>query len=82
MNIEQFVFIAEVLHISHFLGVLWQIFHASITYGMVRRNVQMMGKLDGTSRKYQETCLFACVWNPYGSLAVLGLPIGAFVGLS
>ena len=43
---------------------------------------QMMGKLGGTSGKYQETCLFACFWDPYGSLAMLGLPIGAFAGLS
>ena len=53
-----------------------------ITYGMVGRTVQMMDKLGGTSGKYQDTCLFACFWDPYGSLAMLGLPIGAFVGLS
>ena len=64
------------------LGVLWQMCHAWITYGTVRRTVQRMGKLGGTSGKYQETCLFACFWDPYGSLAILGLPIGAFVGLS
>ena len=64
------------------LGVLWQMCHAWITYGMVGRNVQMMGKLGGTSGKYQETCLFACFWDPYNSLAMLGLPIEAFVGLS
>ena len=42
----------------------------------------MMGKLGGTSGKYQETCLFACFWDPYRSLAILGLSIGTFVGLS
>ena len=63
------------------LGVLWLMCLAWITYGMVRRTVQMLGKLGGTSGKYQETCLFACFWDPYGSLAMLGLPIGAFVGL-
>ena len=30
----------------------------------------------------QDTCLFVCFWDPYGSLAMLGLPIGVFVGLS
>ena len=40
----------------------------------------MMGKLGGTSEKYQEACLFACFWDPYGTLAMLGLSIGAFVG--
>ena len=62
-------------------GVLWQMCHTWITYGMVGRNVQMMGKLGGTSGKYQETCLFACFWGPCGSLAMIGLPMGAFVGL-
>ena len=41
----------------------------------------MMGRLNGTGGKYQESCPFACFWDPYGSLAMLGLPIGAFVGL-
>ena len=62
------------------LGFLWQMSHAWITYGMVRRTVEMLDKL-GTSGKYQETCLFACFWDPYGSLAMIGLPIGVFVGL-
>ena len=39
----------------------------------------MMGKLGGTSGKYQETCLFAFFWDPYGSLAMLGLSIGRVV---
>ena len=65
---------------STLLCVLWQMCHAWITYGMVRRMFQMMGKLGGTNEKYQETCLFACFWDFYGSLAILGLPIGAFVG--
>ena len=64
------------------LGVLRQMCHAWITYGMVRRTVQIMGKLGGTSGMYQEACLFACFWDPYGSLAMLGLPIGVFAGLS
>ena len=66
------------------LGVLWQMCHAWITYGLDRRSVQTLGKLGGTNGKYQETCLFACsacFWEPYGSLAMLGLPIGAFAGL-
>ena len=42
----------------------------------------MMGKLGGTSGKYQETCLFPCFWDSYGSLAMLGLPIEAFEALS
>ena len=46
-----------------------------------QKNCPEVGKLGGTSGKYQETCLFACIWDPYGSLAVLGLPIGALVGL-
>ena len=25
----------------------------------------------GACEKYQETCLFACLWDPYGSLAML-----------
>ena len=58
------------------LGVLWQMFHTWITYGMVGSNVQTMGKLGGTSGKYQEACLFACFWDPYGSVSILGLPIG------
>ena len=41
----------------------------------------MMGKLGGISGKYQETCQFACFWDSYGSLAMLGLPKGVFVGL-
>ena len=57
------------------LGVLWQMFHAWITYGTFRRTFQTLGKLGGTSGKYQDTCLFACFWNPYGSLAMLGLPL-------
>ena len=64
------------------LGVLWHMCHAWITHGMVGRNVQTMGKLGGTSGKFQEACLIACFWDPYGSLAMLGLPIGVFVGLS
>ena len=63
------------------LGVLWQMCHAWITYGMVRRNVQMMGKLGGTSGKYQETCIFTCFWDPYDILPMLGLPMRMFVGL-
>ena len=64
------------------LGVLWQMCHAWITYGMVRRIVQMMGRPNGTSGKYQESYPFACYWDPYGSLAMHGPPIGVFVGLS
>ena len=54
------------------LGVLWQMCYAWIIYGMVRRTVQILGKFGGTCGKYQETCLFACFWDPYGSLAMLG----------
>ena len=46
------------------LGVLWQMCHAWITYGTVRRTVQTMGKLGGTSGKYQETCLFCMLLGP------------------
>ena len=63
------------------LGVLWQMSHSWITYGMFRRTLQIMGILGGTRGKYQETCLFACFWDPCGSLAMLGLPIGVFAGL-
>ena len=64
------------------LGVLWQMHQAWITNGTVTRTFQTMGKLGGTSGKYQEKRLFACFWDPYGSLAMLGLPIGEFVRLS
>ena len=64
------------------LGVLWQMYHAWITYGMVRRTVQMMADWVVQVGKTKETCLFACFWDPYGSLAMLGPPIGAFVQLS
>ena len=47
------------------LGVLWQMCHDWITYGMFRRIVQTLGKLGGTSGEYQETCLFACFWDPF-----------------
>ena len=40
------------------------------------------GRLGSTSGKYQETCPFACFWDLYGSLEMLGSPIGEFVGLS
>ena len=62
-------------------SVLWQMCHAWITYGTVRRTFQTLGKFGGTSGEYEETCLFACFWDPYGSLAMLWLPIGVFVGL-
>ena len=63
------------------LGVLWQMCHSWITYGTVRRTVPMMGRLNGTGGKYQESCPFSCFWDSYGSIAKLGLPIGVFVGL-
>ena len=46
--------------------------HAWITYGMLRRIVLAISKLYGACEKYQETCPFACLWDPYGSLAMLG----------
>ena len=41
----------------------------------------MMGRLNGISGKYQESYPFACFWDPYDSLAMLGLHIGAFLVL-
>ena len=62
------------------LGVLWLMCHAWITYGTIRRTVQMLGGLGVSSKKQQETHPIACFWGSHGSLTMLGLPIGRFIG--
>ena len=64
------------------LGVLWQMSHAWITYGTVRRTVQMMGRSGVSSKKQQEIYPIACFWGTHGSLTMLGSLVGPFMGSS
>ena len=43
---------------------------------------QLQFQLGGSSEKQQEACPLACFWDSHGSLTMLGLSVGSFVGFS
>ena len=63
------------------LDVLWQMYHAWITYEMLRRTILVISKSYEAKEAQQETCYSACLYKPYGTIAIPGSPIGALVGL-
>ena len=87
------VFARVVYFLAPFWGVteVWHIAHFYVSYGRCSMLGLPMGWSEGKSRQWGDEMAqmvntknhapFACFWDPYGSLAMLGSPIGAFVGL-
>ena len=63
------------------LDVLWQMCHAWITYGMVRRTAFLTRKSYEANDGQQGTPHSACLHNHYDSSAIFGSHIGVIVGL-